>query len=286
MWASSACSSTRTRIRDHWEGGVPLLTTDRALRAGLTAPDVAVVVAKERTELDHRGWRYRWDVSRRRAGGAGTECSTDRSGGAGGTRDMLNQLKFEADQTVSFLTLSHLVPVGHWNDNFDQTPDEGVANRLRDQAGAVDSVAARSHFLGRDVAIPTDGFDLEGRLEVVARAPGTVRFAHVGESNRYCLRNQSTARTFRSHGLGLLLFDLLSPTEAPDRRRLFDAALLGNRLEAATALIHRQPEIGTLTRGYLRASPGAAAALWATGSPDNGILAVVMRGGRPDRCNK
>jgi hypothetical protein len=181
MWASSACSSTRTRIRDHWEGGVPLLTTDRALRAGLTAPDVAVVVAKERTELDHRGWRYRWDISRRRAGGAGTECSTDRSGGAGGTRDMLNQLKFEADQTVSFLTLSHLVPVGHWNDNFDQTPDEGVANRLRDQAGAVDSVAARSHFLGRDVAIPTDGFDLEGRLEVVARAPGTVRFAHVGD---------------------------------------------------------------------------------------------------------
>lgn len=130
------------------------------------------------------------------------------------------------------------------------------------------------------------GFDLEGWLEVVAEAQGTVLFAHASGSSRHCRRNQSMARRFRAHRLGMLLFDLLTPTEAPDRRSVFDAALLGNRLEAATVWIRRRPEVGTLIRCYLRASPGAAEALGAAGSPDYDIFATVSLEGRPDRCTR
>jgi putative phosphoribosyl transferase len=197
---------------------------------------------------------------------------------------MLTQLECDADQVVSFLTSSYPVAVGRWHDNFDQTPDKGVANLLRGHATAGGPVAARSHCLGRGVAIRTDGSDLEGRHEVVAEAQGIDLFARASGRSRHCRRNQSLVRRFRAHRLGMPLFDLLTPTETPDRRRGSDVALLGSQLEAVTALIRRQPEVGTLTRCYLWASPGAAAALWAAGSPDNDVSATVSRGGRADRC--
>ncbi len=78
------------------------------------------------------------------------------------------------------------------------------------------------------------------------------------------------------------MFDLLTSAEASDRRKVFDVELLASRLLAASDWIRRQGQLGWLPRGYFGASTGAAAALWAAGSPGNTVRAVVSRGGCPD----
>jgi putative phosphoribosyl transferase len=117
---------------------------------------------------------------------------------------------------------------------------------------------------------------------VPAGARGVVLFAHGSGSSRLSPRNLAVARTFHARGLGTLLFDLLTPAEASDRRNVFDVELLGSRLLIASGWTGRQGAVGQLPCGYFGASTGAAAALWAAGSPGNTVRAVVSRGGRPD----
>lgn len=81
--------------------------------------------------------------------------------------------------------------------------------------------------------------------------------------------------------MATLLFDLLTPDEADDRRNVFDIPLLAGRLASATAWLGSDAEAGSLPFGYFGASTGAAAALWAAAENPR-VRAVVSRGGRPD----
>jgi putative phosphoribosyl transferase len=81
--------------------------------------------------------------------------------------------------------------------------------------------------------------------------------------------------------LGTLLFDLLSESEAADRRNVFDIELLAERLLAAARWVRSDPAIPKCRVGLFGASTGAAAALVAA-ARDPAIAAVVSRGGRPD----
>jgi putative phosphoribosyl transferase len=79
-----------------------------------------------------------------------------------------------------------------------------------------------------------------------------------------------------------VLFDLLLPDEAANRRNVFDIDLLAKRLLAATAWLRAEDDTRDLRLGYFGASTGAAAALVAAGRAEAPIDAVVSRGGRPD----
>ena len=83
-------------------------------------------------------------------------------------------------------------------------------------------------------------------------------------------------------GLGTLLFDLLTESEARDRANVFDVELLGERLLAATHWVRSRPDLAELPLGYFGASTGAAAALVAAAEAPEEVAAVVSRGGRPD----
>ncbi|HET9091651.1 MAG TPA: hypothetical protein VFN50_04535, partial [Acidimicrobiales bacterium] len=83
-------------------------------------------------------------------------------------------------------------------------------------------------------------------------------------------------------GLGTLLFDLLTPSEALDRSKVFDVELLGRRLGEVTAWLQAREETRSRAIGYFGASTGAAAALVAAAAPGAPVAAVVSRGGRPD----
>jgi putative phosphoribosyl transferase len=85
-----------------------------------------------------------------------------------------------------------------------------------------------------------------------------------------------------AHGIGTLLFDLLSEREAVDRSKVFDIELLAKRLAVVTNWLHERPDARDLAIGYFGASTGAAAALYAAARPDSPVAAVVSRGGRPD----
>lgn len=132
------------------------------------------------------------------------------------------------------------------------------------------------------VRIPADQVELDGELVLPPHATGVVLFAHGSGSSRFSPRNTYVANVLQQHGIGTLLFDLLTKQEDQDYETRFDIALLTRRLLAATTWLQANPETQTLRLGYFGASTGAAAALQAAAQMKNDIAAVVSRGGRPD----
>ncbi len=122
---------------------------------------------------------------------------------------------------------------------------------------------------------------LPGLLTVPEGAIGMVVFAHGSGSSRLSPRNQHVARGLNEARLATLLFDLLLPVEAEDRRNVFDIPLLATRLEEALDWLANGP-FARLPVGLFGASTGAAAALIAAARRPRGVSAVVSRGGRPD----
>lgn len=133
----------------------------------------------------------------------------------------------------------------------------------------------------REAVVTADGVELPGLLVVPPQAVGAVVFAHGSGSSRLSPRNALVARLLEEAGLATLLFDLLTPSEASDRRNVFDIPLLARRLGAATAWLRADADAGALPVGYFGASTGAAAALWAAAENPH-VRAIVSRGGRPD----
>jgi putative phosphoribosyl transferase len=143
-----------------------------------------------------------------------------------------------------------------------------------------------SSLARREIVVVADGgVELPGTLAVPAGAAGAVVFAHGSGSSRQSPRNARVAEVLQDARLGTLLFDLLTPAEAADRRNVFDVPLLAGRLAAATARLAADAEAGPLPVGYFGASTGAAAALWAAAA-DPHVRAVVSRGGRPDLARR
>src|SRR3989338_2632708 len=124
--------------------------------------------------------------------------------------------------------------------------------------------------------------ELDGELILPTSAKGVVLFAHGSGSSRFSPRNTYVAEVLQQHGIGTLLFDLLTRAEDQDYETRFDIALLTRRLLAATAWLQSNQNTQTLELGYFGASTGAAAALPAAAKMENKIAAVVSRGGRPD----
>jgi pimeloyl-ACP methyl ester carboxylesterase len=127
---------------------------------------------------------------------------------------------------------------------------------------------------------------LEGVLALPDGAGALVAFAHGSGSSRLSPRNARVAAALREHGLGTLLFDLLTEEEAEDPEKVFDIPLLAERLLLVTRWLGDHRETRDLSIGYFGASTGAAAALVAAARSEREIGAVVSRGGRPDlACN-
>jgi putative phosphoribosyl transferase len=136
--------------------------------------------------------------------------------------------------------------------------------------------------LRRPVTIDVDPIGLPGDLTVPPEPLGTVLFAHGSGSSRRSPRNVQVAVRLNDAGIGTLLFDLLTPTEAEDRVNVFDIDLLADRLIAAATWLRGWPRVGPMPLGFFGASTGAAAALVGAARLGRDVAAVVSRGGRPD----
>lgn len=133
-----------------------------------------------------------------------------------------------------------------------------------------------------DTPIPVGTLDLPGELDAPPEPLGIVVFAHGSGSSRLSPRNRQVAAALHQAGLATLLFDLLTPDEALDRRNVFDVDLLADRLAEAAAWANGLPGMEELPVGLFGASTGAAAALRASADRPLLVEAVVSRGGRPD----
>jgi dienelactone hydrolase len=86
-------------------------------------------------------------------------------------------------------------------------------------------------------------------------------------------------------GFATLLFDLLTPSEEQrdevSGELRFDIPFLARRLRDVIAWVRSEDGVAAFRFGLFGASTGAAAALVAA-ADDDGVRAVVSRGGRPD----
>lgn len=131
-------------------------------------------------------------------------------------------------------------------------------------------------------AVEIGALALRGEL-VVPRAPaGLVLFAHGSGSSRASSRNRWVAGVLEGRSLATLRFDLLTDEEAADRRKVFDIALLAQRVVQALDWARQREDLAGLRIGLFGASTGAAAALVAAAARPAGVAALVSRGGRPD----
>jgi dienelactone hydrolase len=138
-----------------------------------------------------------------------------------------------------------------------------------------------------EIVIPIDGAVIRGDVAVPRQQAPVVVFAHGSGSGRHSPRNRQVARRLEQESLATVLVDLLTEQEeAVDLsggRLRFDIDLLAGRLMATTRWLETQPELAGLPVGYFGASTGAAAALVAAAADaEQGVAAVVSRGGRPD----
>lgn len=133
-----------------------------------------------------------------------------------------------------------------------------------------------------DMPNPLGDVTLMGDLHVPQDAQGLVLFAHGSGSSRKSGRNRAVASVLRSHGIGTLLFDLLTRQEDEVEDLRFDIPLLSARLTQVADRVHQDPRLTHLPIGLFGASTGAASALNTAAARPVIIKAVVSRGGRPD----
>ncbi|WP_051804679.1 phosphoribosyltransferase [Streptomyces griseus] len=282
------------------EGGVRVLNEEIVRVSGVTGGELAAVEERERAVLAERARTYRGgrravplegrtavvvDDGIATGATALAACRVVRAAGAArivlavpvAPRDWTVRLGGEADETVAVHAPASFAAVGQFYRDFGQTRDAEVVALLDRSRAARDPVVRHE-----DVRIPAGGPELPGELAVPDGAAGLVLFAHGSGSGRRSPRNRAVAAALNRAGLGTLLFDLLTETEAADRARVFVTPLLAERLARAATWAAGRPGTAALPRGYFGASTGAAAALWAAASPGDDVTAVVSRGGRPD----
>jgi predicted phosphoribosyltransferase/dienelactone hydrolase len=281
-----------------------VVVDQRALEAfGIDDEQIEALAAREAEELDRRRRLYRGDVApvpvRDRtvvvvddgiATGVTAAAAARVLKAQGAAQVVLavpvcpagtaQRLDGGIDEVVALAAPERFGSVGTWYDDFSQTSDEEVVELL---AAARSGASGGGSEAEGEVTIPTaDGAELGGVLRIPIDPIGLVVFVHGSGSSRHSPRNESVARYLGGRGFATLLFDLLTPAEAADRRRVFDIELLARRLGDAIRWAGGHGRVARLPLACFGASTGAAAALTAAADPDAGIAAVVSRGGRPD----
>ncbi|WP_243694608.1 dienelactone hydrolase family protein [Flavobacterium psychrotolerans] len=133
-----------------------------------------------------------------------------------------------------------------------------------------------------EIDIPLASVTLRGELVIPENAKGIVIFSHGSGSSRFSPRNRYVATLIQEHGMGTLLFDLLTEKEDEIYENRFDIDLLVERLIESTEWLLNYKQTKGMPIGYFGASTGAASALRAAAHFGKTIKAVVSRGGRPD----
>jgi putative phosphoribosyl transferase len=297
------------------EGGTRVLEQRVLAQSQISEKELEAVEAHERAVLENRVIQFRKGRSRRDLTGriavivddgiatgstARVACRIARRLGAArvvlavpvAPADTLGALT-EPDEVVCLATPRHFSAVGYHYRDFSPTEDEEVvqlldaaARRVQDSApwdrdDAADGGFAPAEFDG-EVEIPSRGVRLQGQLHLPVPMRGVVLFAHGSGSSRHSPRNRFVAGVLQQAGLGTLLLDLLTPGEEHSRANVFDIELLARRLSSATDWLGTREDTASCKAGYLGASTGAGAALWAASEPVARVSAIVSRGGRPD----
>ena len=288
------------------EDGVRVLNDDIVRAAHVTEPELAAVQQRELREVERRALRYRRgqpmididghtvilvDDGVATGGTARAALRIARAKGASrvilatpvAAATSIDSLRNEADEIIVLEAPTDLIAIGHWYRDFRQTSDGEVELLLDLAARAADLTTDPVEYcVDADVVIPAGDIVLDGHLSIPRDASGIVVYAHGSGSSRHSPRNRSVAEILHQGGIGTLLFDLLSPSEAIVRSKVVDTDLLAQRLSRTARWLSRRPDTQGMKIGYFGSSTGAAAAMLAATRSETPIAAIVARGGRPD----
>jgi putative phosphoribosyl transferase len=138
----------------------------------------------------------------------------------------------------------------------------------------------------RAVTIIVRSVDIHAELTVPPDATGLVILAYPTGRSRANSKHQHLIDVLDEAGLATLFCDLLTDEEEmlSDITGEFrhDVALLSRRLTAITDWCHVQPELRSMSVGYLGTGAGAAAAFISAAQRPTIVGAIVARGGRLD----
>ncbi len=287
-------------------GGVRVLNPDVLDSMGITEDQVEAVAREEQAELERRERLYRGDraplnvrgrvvilVDDGLATGATMQAAVAALRAREpsrlvvavpvGSRQACEAIDETADACVCLHTPEPFQAVGLWYRNFRQTTDEEVQMALSESNEPSDlHEYGNASPIEKNVIISHEGHHLEGVLGLPVTIRGVVAFAHGSGSGRHSPRNRQVARALRDRGFATLLLDLLEPSEAENRARVFDIGLLADRLSRAVSWLSLEEATRGHRIGLFGASTGAGAALVAASRHPEVIRAVVSRGGRPD----
>ncbi|PWU20410.1 MAG: phosphoribosyl transferase [Bdellovibrio sp.] len=197
-----------------------------------------------------------------------------------GSISAVNLISPLCDEIVVLDSPHPFAAVGQWYEDFTQVTDAEVEHLLHQKSGHQKCEhQVGDHQENHGVRVPCEGEFFAGELSVPKKAKGLIIFAHGSGSSHQSPRNKKVATQLNRCGFGTLLFDLLTASEAKDRRLVFNIPLLVKRLVNATLWVQGQGL--RLPIGYFGASTGAAAALGAAAQLPQ-VASVVCRGGRPD----
>ncbi len=182
------------------------------------------------------------------------------------------EVSSKVDQFVTLLTPSDFWAVGMWYKDFPQVREEEVIRLLQNHPQNIISEE-------NEIWIEDGSIGLKGVLNTPENSKGIILFAHGGGSSHKSPRNLFVSNALNEAGFSTLLFDLLTPNEAINRKNIFDINLMAKRLLMATSWTHKN--FPNKPIAFFGASTGAAAALEAASNRSD-IFAVVSRGGRPD----
>lgn len=286
------------------EDGVRVVNQADAKSLGVSEAELDGLIARAEGELSERvhrfrGGRPRLDLTGRTAILVDDGLATGRSARAAllslrrrgaahvvlavpvAAPSSLQALRADADDIVCVEAPEDMWAVGLWYADFDPTTDEEVLALLGEHATELPVPPAGASPPPDEIQVTAgDGLSLGGRLTVPPAARAVVAFAHGSGSSRLSPRNQAVAVALNDAGYATLLFDLLTPAEEVNRANVFDIALLGSRLIAASEWLEQRCK--ALPVAFFGASTGAAAALTAAAALGGRICAVISRGGRPD----
>jgi putative phosphoribosyl transferase len=306
--------------------GVVLLDDDAAARFDVARPELDVVVARERAEMERRLRLYRGDappldvrgrtvllIDDGLATGVTARAAARALRAAGARRIVLavpvgpasaeEDLKPDLDEVVVLEAPRRFGAVGVWYQSFEQTTDQEVLGLLARHHPTTAAPPAKLQKTSpppppspvrpthpAHVLVDADGVQLHGLLQVPPAARGAVAFAHGSGSGLASPRNERVAAVLEGRGLATLRLDLLTTEEAQederDRRHRFDIELLARRTLGAVGWLERQASTRALPVGLFGASTGAAAALQAAARRPEAVHAVVSRGGRVDLADR
>jgi putative phosphoribosyl transferase len=143
----------------------------------------------------------------------------------------------------------------------------------------------------RAVTIPVAGGRLWADLRAPERSPALVIFAHGSGSGRKSPRNVFVASALERAGVGSLLLDLLTETEAEEDeesgRYRFDIPMLADRLLTAVDWASSDASgLGRPALGLYGASTGGAAAMIVAARRPALVRGLVLRGARSDLADE